>query len=513
MDLRRAAAAAWLCASSAVSAAAAFVAAADRGVFPRHLGAGRWALVAALAAASLFALGLLLRRLDRGPLSFTKLHARLLLYALVAAIGLQAFAADHTHLPVWGVLAAAVLAVYPAVLALNGRVERVLARRPYRVADLAAMNLCVALIAGEAALRLVARVAPSPLFETVDLDTIWRSRHYGFAPGEEHFGFACNSRGYYDEEFVPRSASDRAGPRVVCVGDSFSSSRVPHAFHFTTVCEERIPGADVMNVGVSTAGPWDYLYWVRNDVRALEPDLIVVDLFLGNDLRDARSRGDAELRPLWLHRSNLLSYLVPKRLLRIGSEPHWPRRARSGRTGPPGRPTVPVDELARVFPWLHRPELEKATFSEARFLSMELDLALEACGGETRGLELLELAIERIRAAAGPTPLALLLIPDEFQVEDRLWAELVARSQGRALDRDRPQRRLTRWLDARGIPYADLLPALRAAPTAADGRRRVYRLQDSHFNALGNRIAGEELAALVHRALPARHAPPTASNH
>lgn len=40
---------------------------------------------------------------------------------------------------------------------------------------------------------------------------------------------------------------------------------------------------------------------------------------------------------------------------------------------------------------------------------------------------------------------------------------------------------------------------LRAAPPWEDGRRHVYHLRDTHWNARGNRIAGEELARFLER--------------
>jgi hypothetical protein len=43
----------------------------------------------------------------------------------------------------------------------------------------------------------------------------------------------------------------------------------------------------------------------------------------------------------------------------------------------------------------------------------------------------------------------------------------------------------------------DLPPPLRAVPPLADGRRHLYHLRDTHFNARGNRAAGWALAEFV----------------
>lgn len=110
--------------------------------------------------------------------------------------------------------------------------------------------------------------------------------------------------------------------------------------------------------------------------------------------------------------------------------------------------------------------------------------------------------LARMREAAAPIPVACLLIPDEFQVEDALWESLTASGLAPQRERDFPQRWIGARLEREGLPYEDLLAPLRAAPPLADGRRRLYHLRDTHFNARGNEIAARGLAALVRRCLP-----------
>ena len=86
------------------------------------------------------------------------------------------------------------------------------------------------------------------------------------------------------------------------------------------------------------------------------------------------------------------------------------------------------------------------------------------------------------------------MIPDEFQVNDALYETLLARSERPdAYDRDMPQRLLREYAAAKGIPMLDLLPVLRAAEV--DGR--TYHLRDTHWNARGNRVAGEAIADFI----------------
>ena len=152
-------------------------------------------------------------------------------------------------------------------------------------------------------------------------------------------------------------------------------------------------------------------------------------------------------------------------------------------------------QLERRFPWVLDPTLEEPVFSERAFLELERHRARSACDPDPADLERLFAILEEMRAAAGPR-LAVLVLPDEFQVEDELWRQ-VGFADGVELDRDRPQRVIGAWLEERGVPWLDLLPRMRAVPPGPDGRRHLYHRRDTHWNARGNRIAGEALAEFL----------------
>ena len=89
-----------------------------------------------------------------------------------------------------------------------------------------------------------------------------------------------------------------------------------------------------------------------------------------------------------------------------------------------------------------------------------------------------------------------MLIPDEFQLDDELW-RAVEQAAGVELQRDRAQDLIKAGLVERDIACLDLLPVLRAAPALDDGKRHLYHLRDTHFNARGNRVVGEALATFL----------------
>ncbi|HKE00248.1 MAG TPA: SGNH/GDSL hydrolase family protein [Planctomycetota bacterium] len=352
--------------------------------------------------------------------------------------------------------------------------------------------LLVFVFASEAGLRLLSKVRPSPLLSRDDLDAQFIIDSFRFHPGQIHNGFVCNSAGYFDDEFTPK----REGRFLaVAIGDSFSSGPVPHEFHFTTIAERLLGDGDVDNLGVPGIGPREYLHLLRTEVLALRPDVVVVDLFLGNDVEES-SRALDRGRARWFDRANYLFLVVPQRLARLASEGKPLERV-----GSPIAPTasVPAQDLLRTYPFLGNPLLEDASFSPEQFLWIESTRAKAICGAdESRYPPLFEcLAKMRDATLAAGSRFAVLLIPDEFQVEDAVWKDVTAKAAPMPLDRDKPQRLIGEWLARERIPAADLLPALRGLQPLGDGRRHAYHLRDTHFNARGNEIAGRALAEFL----------------
>lgn len=375
--------------------------------------------------------------------------------------------------------------------------------------DVLGMNVCLSLILAEAALRVTAMIWPTPLLVTSASSEQTRLAASRLTPGSTHYGFRVNSTGHYDHEFVPRSANPQQRV-VVSIGDSFSVSRVPHAFHFTTRCEEQLADVAVYNMGISMIGPSEYRYLLAHEALPLHPDLVLINLFIGNDLTDGVFYQGP---PRWHDAERYLLPVVLKRLRKVGRE-------RDHLAALDGGPLTAVDagsadagsadagsagaiegrtaestraELIAAAPELADPLLEKPTFRRSLYLQIERDRAEAVCGSSDYG-EFFRRLLELSRVTG--IPLAFVLIPDEFQVEDPLWQEILAQSD-QPLDRDRPQREIGQWLETQGLDYLDLLPVLRSVAPLPDGRRHVYHLQDSHFNVRGNEVAGRAIAEFV----------------
>ena len=387
---------------------------------------------------------------------------------------------------IWFDAAAALVAGAWAGLVLWKRRSSPEPTRLRRGLGAAALALALSLVSAEVGLRAVAALAPSALLSRAGEAPRKLIERFPCRPGQARFGFPCNSAGHYDEEFYRA----RPGERALCsIGDSFNLGSVPHAHHFTTVCEGEL-GIAVHNLGVAGIGPREYLALLLDEALPLAPEAVVVNLFVGNDLDAAdveRGLPDPLLRE-WLERERVLLWVLPRRLARIARE-----RARMGEGHRPVAIVQGEQAVAERFPWLNDPSLEKGTLSEEAFLRLETERARAVCLADPVSLSTAFESLLAMRDACGTTPFGVLLIPDEFQVEDGLWERIQA-ADGARFERDRPQRLLGTWLQENGIPFLDLLGDLRAVPPDEEGRRHLYHLRDTHFNARGNLVAGQALA-------------------
>lgn len=347
--------------------------------------------------------------------------------------------------------------------------------------ELVAFNLCLALLLAEAALRVLAAVSTSPVF-AVGASPSEVFARFRKAPGERHLGFACDERGFCDR--LVRAPGTKL---VAGIGDSFGFGLVPQALHYTTRAEQDLDGIEIYNASVIAAGPAEYLHLLVEDVLPLRPDAILCAFFVGNDVEESERFGARwPLLARVLDREQLMLGVLPKRLWAIAQSREGDARpgAIQGEDAEPGTP----------MPWLEDPALEAPTMSASAFLEVELRRARFVCAGDDDAAwSRCFAALDALIAAASGVPIAFVVIPDEFQVEDALWASVAASGY----ERDRPQRILGEGLRARGIAMLDLLPAFLAVPPLPDGQRHLYHRRDTHWNRRGNEVAGRELARFL----------------
>jgi len=316
--------------------------------------------------------------------------------------------------------------------------------------------------------------------------------------GASRYYFPCNSQGHYDDEFRLRTGDER---RIAVVGDSFSQGSVPHHLHYTTVAE-RVLGVPVDNYGVSSIGIPEYEYLLAHEVLPRDPSAVVIGLFTGNDLDLPATELHGPAERSFFDRTQVFIAFLPDRILRLRAE----RAANHGRTVEPvgehaGAPSEAREEL---FPWVENPALEQPTMSEVSYLRVEQDRARFLSRLTSGEIEVIVAELREMQQICAPRKFLVLVIPDEFQVEDLLWKQIQARAGGLELERDRAQALLAAALERAGIEFLDPLPLMRAAEPLADGNKHFYHLQDTHWNARGNELAGRALAERLRSMLPPR---------
>ncbi len=165
----------------------------------------------------------------------------------------------------------------------------------------------------------------------------------------------------------------------------------------------------------------------------------------------------------------------------------------------PPRPTLkPVPPKPKPKPAVRKkppPNYRKQfTAIESQRMSLCLrseDAAFQVLAGRTAEI-VIELAAE---VGESGSRFVVMLIPDQYQVDQHLFDEILSTTGSRRddYDVDRPQRVLGSALRSAGIEVLDLLPVFRQS--AAGGG--FYRPQDTHWNRRGSELAATHLAKLL----------------
>ncbi len=371
-------------------------------------------------------------------------------------------------------------------------------RGALRALDLLAMNGLVLLLTSELLIAGWSRIDPSPLFFETTVEDWLESRRP--VPHSDWFGARLSSRGYPDDEFFVAGAEDWVG---VVLADSFGMGVVPRPMTYVSLAEAtlvqrfgtRFRKLALHNFSVPSIGLAEYAVLYEREARKTRPSLVILSVFVGNDIHEGNRFGGRGARErLILQEWAVASTLRRALTLWRASDEELAAVARIGESV--------EDDFARL-PHFDDPELEEPTFDEETFLGIEARrlLVAQVEAPKTRdAYRSFYRGLDFFRRQAGDR-LVVLLIPDEFQVNDGLYARIEERYPwADSIDRFAPQREIRAFCEAEGIECVDVLPDLRAA----ERRTRTYHLRDSHLNAHGNRVVGRALAEAVARRIASR---------
>jgi hypothetical protein len=324
-------------------------------------------------------------------------------------------------------------------------------------AEVIAFNLALTLFIAECALRMLAVCSGKSLILSDALES------YRLTPGQDYGdGLRGNNLGYPGEDFAARK---RAGVfRIAALGDSFAvGPAVAFKDDYLTRLGKRWPDVEVYNFGVSGTGPREYRLILNTDVWRYQPDLVLVSLFVGNDITESLAT-PREMDP----RQSAL-YLCVSRGVRLCRE-----ASRSGAT-----------QEAKARHRLGGAALSEHAFREIESRRLAVCFKPPSAALEHKWQRALQHLLQIIGdCRAHRVPAAFVLIPDEFQVNPHVLADALAAASypGINLDLTYPQQRLQVFCAKQGAPCLDLLPAFLPHPD-------TYALRDTHWNERGNALA------------------------
>jgi lysophospholipase L1-like esterase len=296
-----------------------------------------------------------------------------------------------------------------------------------------------------------------------------------FVTSEFDAHIAINAQGVRDDRDIgPKGPNER---RIVVLGDSLVLSvQVNQQQTFCSLLEARLNRASgpytyrVINAGVQGYGPVEELLFFREVARALEPDLVIETIFVGNDAEEAVTSAP-RLRPHQRTTADVVSESLVTRLRRIvrRSMVLQVLRLRA------------VSATDRLPTWKAPPEppLQSYAANPAPRIADGLRISRDCVSA---------IADEASRAGARAM---IMLMPARFQVNDEDYGNLKAAVEqtGGRLVRDAATERFDRTLGDVPVPRLDVLPVLR------DGQRRadVFFQHTVHLTPLGHEIVADAM--------------------
>ena len=339
-------------------------------------------------------------------------------------------------------------------------------RPSLRVLEIIGTNLAVALFLCEVSFQAFAALSGEPLLVSAAMES------YRLSPGKDYGGgLRGNSMGYPGPEF--RTDKRPGVYRIAALGDSFAiGPAVPFADNYLTRLEHSLPEVEVYNFGVAGIGPREYLLILQRDVWPFRPDLILLCIFVGNDITESLAT------PRHLDPRQHAVFLLCQRAWRIG----W------GAGSSDFRATDPTDRLSH-------PPLSDSAFRAIEARRLAICFRSSPDGMEKkweRALAYLAKIVHNCNKHS--VPLTVVLIPDEFQVNPAVQADAIADAGvSRAeVDIELPQQRLRAFFLKRQVPCLDLMPAFLHT-------QATYAVRDTHWNIAGNRQAADEISNWLRR--------------
>lgn len=387
-----------------------------------------------------------------------------------------------------------------------------------------AILISVSLVFSAAFVEVGARVflQPEPTFPRLNS----YSKDYLFLPtanarGKHHISISPDawieiaihnsSLGIRDREYGPKDPDNEF--RIVLLGDSFTMGHaVEMEETISRLLEAKLRDRSsrlakkitVINAGIGGGGPWQYLGMWRERAKSLEPDLVILQLFPGNDIENSLEEAgkcqrayDVRLQQglqtalrqdewpfrveLWFLRGSR----VYRAFKRVTGNRQW---------------FATLISRCRLTPEYHVPPLPE---NEDRPFFLEYNLA-EWYPELDEGLQRLKEYTRTLKEecnAAGPEIIAY-CIPDLNEVGDDTWNDWMNKLKGKAAyERKKGLAKVEEVLDELEIEHFSVFDELRAHPPVDS----IFYPRDGHMNGIGNGIVAQKIYDVLRNDYFPRH--------
>jgi len=291
-----------------------------------------------------------------------------------------------------------------------------------------------------------------------------------------------NQDGFRDSDF--RLKNEDA--KVMVIGDSFVSNiSVEDREVFTQVMEEQLSGTSVYNLGVNGYGQVQELLLLQEWLPLIDPDLIVLLIYLRNDFTDNVAK---------------FPWLFPRPTATFGSDNEVLIKAPSF-DGYKEKKKPPFYYKSHLYRFVKRrlnslrsktAEDSNNVFAPPEIYTCQVPLSDEIQAMYDTMQQLIG-AIEHY-ARDHNTPIVFGLAPSMFQVQDDLWSQLQAYDPSVTLQRNLPNQKLLSFAEENNYTLIDLMPMLQEAHR--DGAV-LYNGQEQHWSAKGNELVANYLSTYL----------------
>lgn len=299
--------------------------------------------------------------------------------------------------------------------------------------------------------------------------------------------FHVSSQGFRDRVYGEKPEGTF---RILCIGDSFTMGHgleevqdtYPKQLEILLNARAGSGRVEVINAGVMAWGVWQSAAWLKREGFAFEPDLVVLQTYAGNDVRDGLTRVGKHLD------CDEAEYVNQMRQFRYEN-----------------RPAIRLDRRLRNLSYfyaafsravLRGPSVDPIVFDCGRRFSYEVMLK-ESYPSLERGWQLFEEDVIDVATwcDTNDVPYVVFNVPGPYDVSDTIFEQLLDGADPNLYERGKGTSRVEGVFTRREITWLPVRDAFLSAPD----RDALFIPMDGHLSAAGCRLLSGEVARYVAR--------------